>query len=173
MVLHLLSLRNRRGQMNIGFILSIILFASLLIVVVINIISLLPLFKDKIDEDILKSRAVSLSILLFDKPGVPYDWAANPTVVGFAYYNNYTNETEMGVLSAAKVNYVNASLNYSQVKNSLNVDPEVDFRIIIRNATDPIMDFYNVTAGRTDRVIALRRFAVINTTAVNITLLVW
>ncbi len=167
--------------MNIEFIVAVILLTFVVISTVMFAIRLMPSFGDSFGESNLRAKATALENLLLYKPGVPANWTQVPVaVIGLAAFNNYSNATIAGALDLNKIVQLNTSpyLNYSNLRKNLSLD--VDFYLKI-NSTDGIMEYFNYTPAKTDRVISINKVMVltnstlnrINKTEANITLLVW
>ncbi len=171
MVLHIL--RNKKGQLNIEFIVSVVLLALITISAAIAIIRVLPSFGTSADESALRARATDFAKVLLDEPGVPLNWTTNPILVGLADVNNYSNETIRGALSSQKVSYLNNSVPYSLLKQNLSLEVDFNFLINISNQTSTFLIYYNHTPSRTDKTIKITKLASINKTQVNVTMLVW
>lgn len=179
-----ISITQKKAQINLDFIVSIVLLSVMVISVVAFLLRMVPDVKDEADLFYVQSRALDINRLLIDDPGAPANWsnwsAEYPTSeeffrVGFALFDNYSNEVVYGQLDIDKVKYTNASLDYSYVKNNLGVENETDFRVIITNATTLLLDLYNnsTSTPSTRNVVVLRRFMVMNHSYVNVTLMVW
>lgn len=178
MVFHLL--RERKAQVNIEFIVAVVLLAFVLISTVIFTIRLLPAFSSELEEANLRARATALENLLLYSPGVPINWTSSPAVIGLAAANNNSNETILGALDPTKLVQLNTSpdLNYSSLKNNLNLS-DVDFYLKI-SSTWGILDYFNHTPAEAQRVVSMNKMMVIinntlkiNKTEANVTLLVW
>ncbi len=166
-------LKNERGQLNVEFIIATILLALVVVSAAIAIIRLLPSYSTAADDSALRARATDFAKVLFDSPGKPANWTANPAVVGLTKVNNYSNETIRGVLDPVKVSYLNNSIPYSQLKQNLSIEVDFNFKINISNQTFTFLDYFNSTPGRTDKTITITKLAVVNKSQVNISLLVW
>ncbi|HIJ98413.1 TPA: hypothetical protein H1005_00525 [archaeon] len=171
MVFHII--KNAKAQVNIEFVVSIIILVLITISAAIAILRLLPTFSTATEDSDLRARATDFSKVLFDNPGVPTNWVTNPILVGLAYYNNNSNETVRGALDPIKVDYLNDSITYDQLKQNLNLEDDFNFKIDISNQTFRFLDYFNHTPGKTDKTITIKKYASVNRTQVNITLLVW
>ena len=171
MAFHILS--NGKGQINIEFVVSVIILALVTISAAIAIVRLLPGVSTSAEETHLRSRATDLAKVLFEEPGIPVNWTANPVLIGLAEANNFSNETVKGSLDPIKVSYLNNSILYSQLKSNLNLETDLDFHITIQNETTKFLDYFNFTPSSTDKVVTIKKLASLNKSAVNITLLVW
>ena len=179
MVFHPLE---NRGQVNIDFILAVVLLAFVIISVVIITIRTFPSFTDQTKDASARSKAAAVESLLLYSPGYPPNWS-DPSVVvilGLAYFNNRSNQTIYGALDPTKLSLINSSntLNYSFAKNSLNLT-DVDFYLQIRSDWGNLT-YFNYTPTSSQRVISInKQMALINNsfklnqTTANVTLLVW
>ena len=150
-------LENKKGQLNIEFIVAVILLALIVIASATAIVRMLPGFSNAADESNLRARATDFSRVLFDNPGVPQNWSSNPVIVGLAQLNNYSNETVKGAFDPLKVTFLNNSINYSQLKQNLSLEEDFNFAINISNQSYTFLDYYNNTPGRTDRTITIKK----------------
>ncbi len=164
---------NNKGQLNLGFVVSVVLLIMLILFVMTNVLNMIPSIRDRTEQTTLEINALSLSKMLIETPGYPYDWTSNPARLGLAQYNNYSHKTIIGKLDPSKVNYANNTALYSVFKTNLGIENSLNFHLIIRNSTSVVLDLYNTTPSKTSNVVSLRKFAVINQTPVNITLLIW
>ncbi len=171
MVFHVV--KNNQGQVNIEFVVSVILLAVITVSAAVAILRLLPTFSTAAEDSELRARATDFAKVLFDTPGSPTNWNTNPALVGLALYNNNSNETIRGALDPLKVDYLNDSIPYSQLKQNLSLEEDFNFKIDISNQSFRFLDYFNHTPGKTDKTITIKKYASINKTQVNITLLVW
>ena len=167
---HLLG---KKGQLNIGFMVAVVLLLAVIIFSVVQIIDMVPPIKDRSDQAFLKASAYKLSEIVIDSAGYPKDWEVNPDVIGLAEYSSEADRTRTGKLDPVKVKYTNNSALYSDFKSGLGLDPAINFRLLIENDTSTVLDLADTLPGRTSNVVSLRRLAVLNDVPVNITLLVW
>ncbi len=87
---------NFKGQINIYFIISTILFISLSIYLVYIIIGFYPTYSDDIHSDILYSKAYSVSELLIKDKGYPTNWnESNFERIGLASEPYSLNSTKI------------------------------------------------------------------------------
>jgi len=121
----------------------------------------------------LRARATDFAKMLLDYPGAPSNWNTNPSLVGLAEFNNYSSEIIRGALDPLKVSYLNTSIPYSQLKQNLSLGEDFNFKILISNESSTFLDYFNYTPGKTEKTISIVKFASINKTQVNITVLVW
>lgn len=166
----------KKGQLNIGFMIAVVLLLAVIIFSVVQIIDMVPPIKDRSDQAFLKASAYKLSEIVIDGAGYPKDWGDNPAVLdvlGLAEYSSEAERTRTGKLDPDKVSYANNSTLYSDFKSGLSLDSAVNFRLLIENDTSTVLDLADTLPGRTSNVVSLRRLAVLNDVPVNITLLVW
>ncbi|MFO7872744.1 MAG: hypothetical protein R6U26_03885 [Candidatus Undinarchaeales archaeon] len=163
----------RKGQMNLGFMIAVVLLIAVIIFSVTQILGMVPPVKDKSDQAFLKASAYKISATLVDSSGYPKDWTSNPEVLGLAEYSSEAGKTEAGLLDPVKVSYANDSTKYSTFKSGLGLDRDIDFRILIENDTSTVLNLVNTSYGRTSNVVSIKRFAVLNNNPVNVTILVW
>jgi len=171
MVLH--SSLNGKGQFNIGFVIAVILFTFLAILIVMNILDFVPGSKDRIDTVNLQSTAYNLNEIMIDGPGLPVAWTSSPTRVGFAEYSSYSGLTVPGSLDKVKVDHVEASMAYSDVKSGLGLPEEIDFRLLITDGSTIHLDLVNNSIPTTSNSITIQRIASMNKTKVDVVLTVW
>ena len=181
MGLHLLR-KNENAQMNIEFIVAVMLLTFVIVSVVIITIRAFPSFTDQAKESGSRAKAAAVENLLLYSPGVPQNWSDQSAVkvLGLSYFNNFSNETILGALDPAKLSLINSSssLNYSFAKSSLNLTA-VDFYLEIRSDWGTF-SYFNYTPTSSQRVISINKkmglinnsFRINQTTA-NVTLLVW
>jgi hypothetical protein len=174
MVLHIL---NKKAQINLGFLIAVVLLSILVLVVVLSILRTLPASSYAMEQENLRSNAVGLGTLLVEDPGYPSDlnqWGLAPQRIGFADYNAYSNRTKLGELSLEKINYIETNITYSNAKSGLGLEG-YDFRVQIVNNSDSsvLLDFYNSTSPETSNSVAIKRFSIVQSVPVTITLEVW
>ncbi len=170
MGLHFLG---KKGQMNLGFMIAVVLLIAVIIFAVTQMIGMVPPVKDKSDYAFLKASSYKISETLVDSPGYPKDWTSNPEVLGLAEYSSEAGKAEAGLLDPDKVSYVNDSTKYSTFKSGLGLDRDVNFRILIENETSTVLNLVNTSHSRTSNVVSIKRFAVLSGNPVNVTILVW
>ncbi|HIK02765.1 TPA: hypothetical protein H1012_02880 [archaeon] len=182
MVFHTLE---NRGQVNIEFIVAVVLLAFVLISTIIFTIRLIPASSSALEEGSIRAKANALEDVLLYSPGYPPNWTSIPAVVGLAAFNNYSNETILGGLSAQKLLMLNttAALNYSSVKRNLSLDENTDFYLKVNSSGWGSMEYFNYTPMDTQRVVSINKLMIlynqtngttkINQTEANVTLLVW
>lgn len=164
---------NTKAQLNIGFILAIVLLTIIIISATLSILRMVPTANEEIEKANLQAVTLDLSKILLDDPGDPADWISSPTRVGFAEFNNYTQLPVVGKLNKTKLDYVNSSMTYGDFKTSIGLNNDTDFILLIKDNISTIFYKRGIFPEKVSNVIVLNRFAVINRTQVNVTLTVW
>lgn len=170
MVLHFLG---KKGELNLGFIVSVVLLISLVMFAAVHLLKFAPSVQEKSEYAFVKTSAFKVSRTIVDSPGYPKDWTSSPEALGLAKHNTYSGKTERAVLDPEKVEYVSNSSDYSSFKESLTMGRDLDFRLIIKNETSTVVDLKDTLPGKTSNVVRMKRSAVLSDNKVNVTILVW
>lgn len=168
------ALQGKKGQVNVEFILAVLLLSFVIVTTVIFVIRLLPAFGTGLEESNLRANALALEKILLEEPGVPINWTTSPALFGLAAANNHSNETIRGALDPIKLEYINStpSANYGTLISNLSINGTVEFYLIV-SSTWGYMEYFNYTPAKTENVIAFRKLMAINGSEANVTLLVW
>ena len=160
---------NRKGQLNLGFIVAVMLLAFMIFGIVLMVLRSIPAFTDEAEQSNLRANAESLSVLLFEDPGNPINWDGTLDRVGLAKLD-YSNSVVNGELDQGKISSL-AALPYSTAKSSLN--SSVDFSIKIEQGASVLLNYKPEIVPTSENVVVIKRFMVINNNAANVTLRVW
>ncbi len=185
MVFHILN--EKKAQVNIEFIVAVVLLAFVIVSVIIITIQTFPAFTDQTKDSNARAKAAAVENLLLYSPGIPQNWSGiNPpsagtvVILGLAYFDNRSNQTVYGALDPQKLAFINSSslLNYSFAKSSLNLTG-ADFYLDIQSHWGNLT-YYNYTPTSSQRVVSITKKMPlinnsfkINQTTANVTLLVW
>jgi hypothetical protein len=124
--------KRSKGIVDIEFMVSIIVFLTVLTYVTFAVINLLPrLHQESFDQDI-KSKVFQISELLMFNEGEPADWQTKPLLddvkrFGFSSGGNYS----MDVSKITKFDQY-CSANYAKVKDLLGLDYTNDILVDIK-----------------------------------------
>ncbi len=127
----------RKGIVDIEFVISILVFLTVLTFVTYSVIAMIPrLHQVSFNQDI-KSKAFQLSELMMFDEGEPKDWGTNAAVttiddierMGFSSGRDYSLDTN----KISKFNaFCNAPGNYAKMKDLLGLDYTNDVLVDIK-----------------------------------------
>lgn len=168
------KLHCKSAQINMGFVVSMLLLSVLIITTTVVVINWMPSIKENSQQETLRSMAVDLNKMLLEDPGSPADWWSISQVerIGLAEYDTNLNEIILGKLDLTKITETeDAGYRFTQGKLELNNDTA--FRLQIENGSINLMDQHDLLPAGGTRVVVVKRTMVVGDDIVNVTLWVW
>ncbi len=154
----------KKGQVNIYFIVSIVLFLTLTTYLIYAIIDYNRIYRENIMSDILYTKSYSISDLLIRDGGYPENWnSTNFDRVGLA--------SEPYSLNLAKINELekicNSSAKIKKLKSSFGLmDEDLIIKIDYLNKTN-VLDC-SPESMRIGRIVSIKRIATLNNNFVEV-----
>jgi len=115
----------KKAQMNLEFVISLVVFITTLMFVTTSVGDLFPSFQSRVNKNVLRSKAWQISEIIFEK-GYPEDWdtLGEVSMIGFSADKYY-------VLNRTKLIAINQcdSASYNKLRELFSIGIQRDFII--------------------------------------------
>ncbi len=136
-------MKSSKGQFNIEYIISIVIFVSMSAYIIFLVYDLSPTFADQSQEERLRAKSLEISEMLLGTDGEPNNWnSGNVKVVGLSTNKSY-------IVNSTKIEELNSMSNsdaYNTIRNGYGLDDE-QFNLEIVNASNTEDTILNISGG--------------------------